>query len=580
MIRGLYWLLALMLACVSTAHADKVYVADETRAKQIVKSLNPSASDVQLRELLAPYASMRKQMGNPPVFNDPFMPFPFPFYYAQLIDYIPGARQDHADLADLDRIVLRFLGPDGRQEGADEILVSSAWAQVLAHEIDTFKDFEWLLSDHHIVAGVPFGSEAHRTMIYRLIDPDGYAGMPLGAATNRVDSVTHGRIIKFLLGGFPSPAPAGQVTAIHDFSDPRKLRADLATSDVLDIHQVRALLDVDGLIEAASSAEKYPAFDRRVSEMAKETLGILCTFSLANPDLADREKIAIAERASLVGQVCRERVSYYVIAANWRSNGLAVEDSLFASAESHIMPMEGNDLLHATLDVMLEEDVFRSFPELKIDDDPGQGLRVSAGAARHFESSDLIEALSDMAQSQKSFSGIEPTHAKAQALVERIAFKNPEEPIEEQELFELDQLAYQEIVFNWSTSTDQPSSLRARQHWYFDTACRNNWGHEQIATYFASLLIGQAEQAIRNINREESVAQSTADLDDATVQLATMRQRSKNAERADADQANLIDEWVRQQQRSIDQYPHFIGTERFVSTYAANMEQQLSCSLQ
>ena len=119
----------------------------------------------------------------------------------RILNFSMGPRAgDRRDPANHDSALVEFYQHDGSKVSNKPITVSGRYIASIVHDIDTVADLSHLFSNRHELAGVQFGSDQHRDLIYGLFDPDGDLNFHKGSKFNS-PKIIEGSITRDILAG-------------------------------------------------------------------------------------------------------------------------------------------------------------------------------------------------------------------------------------------------------------------------------------------------------------------------------------------------------------------------------------------
>lgn len=262
---------------------------------------------------------------------------------------IRGLRQgDPLDPAQHDRLVIET----GVSGAGPTVVISAFYVHSVDSMVDTSEDFSWLFSNRHDLAGLAPGSDAHRQIIFALVDPDGWLGLSTGGAPAQAGTVEEGIYTQYLLHGQPDDA---QVMAAARWQDAPPFRLPQVT------HQAAAgesasLLEqpfsyyMDRLLAAAVQAERYPGYTPEFGQWALDSLDLLCRLRIADPALADGADAILAERARNLGAGCYE----FLVSVLWGLDATYIQQMYPHHAFS------ADEARSAVLDLLEGSETFRN----------------------------------------------------------------------------------------------------------------------------------------------------------------------------------------------------------------------------
>jgi len=224
---------------------------------------------------------------------------------------------------------------------------------------DTVNDFVRLMSNRHILMRVPFGSQKHRQALFAALDPDGTMGLPGERSTETYGGLEEGALMRFGRDGSPWEAdmltvfwnrkahPNDPIFLFGSFGE--HLRPSFASLPSLEFHRYDEL--TASLIEDYARSLRYPGYEDGFSEIAKATVQIFYSLSLATPDLTSPAYKLQATRYHGIGMS-----TYHTI-----SRALSDRGKKYKSLPN--LPLTTGDVRNAVLDVLEDGPIVPS-PEI------------------------------------------------------------------------------------------------------------------------------------------------------------------------------------------------------------------------
>ena len=309
---------------------------DPAAADQIIfhYSEGPAAGTVaRLAEQLAPAKPGKNMLGL--------------FFAGRVLKVIPAV-DPSAPITESDhwpRILFEAYGEGGQPKSRKPAVFSvSPLCFCTVHPaIDTVGDFARLMSNRHQVLGLDFGGPGHRAAIFAALDPDGSMGLSSGSAPAAASGLKEGALLVF-----------GQQGATGDMHQSLQ-RMQVNPIDLLPLFGGQPGSEKDSiplpgeLLYEFARSKRYPGYQAAYGKMAKATLQIFYTLSLATPDLTSEPYRNQAKRYSHIG-----RSTFDALSRALDYHPADTENMSFVNGLRPFMPLEVSDLRRAAVDVLAE----------------------------------------------------------------------------------------------------------------------------------------------------------------------------------------------------------------------------------
>ncbi len=350
------------------------------------------------------------------------------------------------------RVVFEGYGPGGAPKSLRPALISMMELMpygIIASDIDTVDDIARLMSNRHRVIGAGFGSPEHRQAVFAALDPDGSMGLSDGAADGLSSGVEEGALMIFGRQGVPRDQNQRFMMLQTNPLDPILYFGGDPGADDTSIGIPADLLD-----EYARS-QRYPGYEPEFAGMAKATLQVFYSLSVAVPDLASPDYRDWAARYQVVGRSMFDALSQ---ALDYHHSDEA--NRQFRNGLNPFLPLTVDEVRLAALEVLAD------------------GPVVPVPAVSH--QGRLVESLIQVIENDETLAPM------VQEILERQLAPGPGEPEAVTALHEVDRETYQaearDVLFD--DLSGNPRTLIAGR-----ALARIGWGAEKDAEQLAETLV-------------------------------------------------------------------------------------------